>query len=329
MVKIPKYIFMRGKGRNNLKFGIDKGHNVQYDTGANGIRYEDTLNREVGDKVISKLRALGHAVVDCTPTSASSLNNSLWQRCNTANSNNVDQFISIHFNAGGGRGTEVYAMSSTGRAMAKKVLEQIVALGFVNRGVKDGSHLYVINNTNAPAILVECAFVDSTEDMRIYDAEKMANAITSGLTGQSVNVSPPTPSNPGNDFYGNEDVAQLQRDLNRLQIRDNYGNALVVDGIMGSRTIEAVKRLQSITGIAVDGIPGPQTLGVIDSIFSKPLLSIGSTGTVVRYLQFRVGTYSDGIFGNATKNCVVTYQSYNGLAADGIVGNNTWGKLIG
>jgi N-acetylmuramoyl-L-alanine amidase len=312
-----------------MKFGIDKGHNVQYDTGANGIRYEDTLIKEVGDKVISKLRTLGHTVIDCTPTSASSLNNSLWQRCNTANSNNVDEFISIHFNFGGGRGTEVYAMSSAGRAMAQKVLEQIVALGFVNRRVKDGSHLYVIKNTNAPAILVECAFVDSVEDMRMYDAEKMANAITSGLTGQSVIVNPPAPSNPGNGFYGDEGVAELQRNLNRLNIKDNYGNALVVDGIMGSRTVEAVKRLQSIAGITIDGIPGPQTLGVINSILMKPLLSIGSTGVVVRYLQFRVGTTSDGIFGNATKNSVVRYQSNNGLDADGIVGNNTWSKLIG
>lgn len=311
-----------------MKFGVDKGHNVRYDTGANGIKFEDNLTKEVGDMVIEKLRTLGHTVIDCTPTNATSLEDSLWQRCNKANSNNVDEFISIHFNLGGGSGTEVYAMSNSGRGIAQKVLEQIVALGFVNRGVKDGSHLYVIKNTNAPAILIECAFLDSAEDMNRYNPEKMANAITKGLSGETVIADPPPTGKPDTPSYNN-DVASLQKNLNRLSIKDNYGNDLVEDGIMGNRTIEAVKRLQSIAGITVDGIIGSQTLGVVNSILAKPLLSIGDTGVVVRYIQYRIGTTMDGMFGNATKSAVIRYQNNNRLSPDGIVGNNTWSKLIG
>lgn len=233
-----------------MKFGIDKGYNVRYDTGANCIRFEDELTKEVGDKVIKKLRVLSHVAVDCTPTNASSLQGSLWQRCNSANSNNVEEFISIHFNLGGGRGTEVYAMSSAGRGIANKVVEQIAALGYVNRGVKDGSHLYVIRNTNAPAILIECAFLDSAEDMNRYDAEKMADAIVKGLTGEKV-IGVPSPTTPS---YGDKEVVKLQINLNRLKIRDDYGNALIVDGIKGSRNTEAVRRLQSIARITIDGI---------------------------------------------------------------------------
>ena len=36
----------------------------------------------------------------------------------------------------------------------------------------------------------------------------------------------------------------------------------------------------------------------------------------------------DGVFGNKTYNAVRSYQSRNGLAVDGIIGNNTWRVLM-
>ncbi|HEY1014752.1 MAG TPA: peptidoglycan-binding protein [Herpetosiphonaceae bacterium] len=64
-----------------------------------------------------------------------------------------------------------------------------------------------------------------------------------------------------------------------------------------------------------------------------PVVQNGSTGpnvTAVQYLLRHRG-YSltvDGDFGPGTKSAVTSFQSANGLAADGIVGANTWGKLI-
>ncbi|MFN5872190.1 MAG: cell wall hydrolase, partial [Aphanizomenon sp.] len=37
-----------------MKFGIDIGHNCPPDSGASGIKSEDRLTTEVGNKVISK-----------------------------------------------------------------------------------------------------------------------------------------------------------------------------------------------------------------------------------------------------------------------------------
>lgn len=51
----------------------------------------------------------------------------------------------------------------------------------MNRGVKERRDLYVINNTNMKAILVECAFCDSKTDMTGYSEEGMAEAIFKGL----------------------------------------------------------------------------------------------------------------------------------------------------
>jgi N-acetylmuramoyl-L-alanine amidase len=166
-----------------MKFGIDKGHNIDYNTGAKGIRQEDELTLEVGNKVIAKLRALGHIVIDTTPEYASSRGDALHRRILTANQNKIDYFVSIHFNTGGGEGAEVFTSSDEAKIIALRVLSHIAALGFKNRGVKDGNWLYVIKNTKAPAMLIECAFVDSKEDMERYNGEAIASAIVRGLIG--------------------------------------------------------------------------------------------------------------------------------------------------
>lgn len=169
-----------------MKFGIDMGHNCPPDIGASGIQQEDILTKNVGTRVIAKLTALGHTVINCTPTSASTVRHSLQQRVNKANSNSVDVFVSIHFNAfnGAAHGTEVFAVSPRGKQIAFKVLNKIVSLGFFKRGVKDGSHLFVVNNTTMPAILIECCFCDSSIDMTLFStvtADKIAQAIVDGL----------------------------------------------------------------------------------------------------------------------------------------------------
>lgn len=91
---------------------IDMGHNVSYDIGAVGIRREDDLNREVGETLINLLRGTGINVIKCTPSSATSLNDSLSQRCEKANSGGADFFISIHHNAcPGGHGAEAWCIT--------------------------------------------------------------------------------------------------------------------------------------------------------------------------------------------------------------------------
>lgn len=168
---------------NINKLAIDIGHNVNFDAGAMGIRSENVLNFEVGTKLIEKCSATEVEIINCTPKSAVSLNDSLNQRVNAANNSNADFFISIHHNiTAGGEGSEIYAMKGgKGETVANIILPEIVKLGFANRGVKDGSHLFVINKTVMPAILIECAFCDSPKDMDNYDTEKMATAIFMGV----------------------------------------------------------------------------------------------------------------------------------------------------
>ncbi|AUS99955.1 N-acetylmuramoyl-L-alanine amidase [Nostoc sp. CENA543] len=168
-----------------MKFGIDMGHNCPYDTGTVGLKKEDDLTKEVGTLLIKKLKDAGHTVIDCTPKTAVSLDNSLRQRTDKANENNVNVFVSIHFNSAKSKadGTEVFAISNASKGIAESVLKEILKLGFRNRGVKSGN-FFVLKHTAMPAILVECCFCNSPIDMERFNAEQMAEAIKDGLIGE-------------------------------------------------------------------------------------------------------------------------------------------------
>lgn len=174
-----------------MKIMIDCGHCLSgADTGAQGNgKKEELLTREVGALVKTYLLQQGH---QCELTGVdsgySSINASLQARIDREKAYKPDLFVSVHFNAGGGTGTETYVCSTTGQAYqyAKKVQAKIVELtGYTDRGVKT-ANFAVIAKTNAPAMLIECAFIDSANDMKVYNADTLAKAIVEGITGVEV-----------------------------------------------------------------------------------------------------------------------------------------------
>ena len=58
------------------------------------------------------------------------------------------------------------------------------------------------------------------------------------------------------------------------------------------------------------------------------LLKLGSEGEDVKKLQIKLGVDPMGKFGPKTEAAVKSWQSANGLSADGIVGDGTWSKLF-
>lgn len=177
-----------------MKYGLDFGHNCPPDVGAmNG--YEDKLNKELGERVALDLISLGQDVIIVNPPQRCySVNESLRQRCAAANAANVDRYVSFHFNAFNGKanGCEVYYVSDVGYKMAKPVLDEICRLisgskQFFKRGAKKTTLFQVLNQTNAPAILIETCFCDNPLDMEIYNSigvDRIAAAIVRGLTGR-------------------------------------------------------------------------------------------------------------------------------------------------
>lgn len=182
-------------------FGLDAGHCTSgADTGAQGNGYkEQDLTRQVVTYLSEYLENEGHITKYCHCNSASSVNESLRYRVNKANSIGVDYFVSIHLNAGGGVGTETYICARGGEAerVAKRVNSKLVQYGYRDRGVKVGN-LYVIKNTNAPAILVECCFIDSASDMAKFNAKSIAKAIAEGLLSKTIGEVNKPESKPNN-----------------------------------------------------------------------------------------------------------------------------------
>lgn len=181
--------------------GIDKGHSTWDKTpcGAVGLLNESKENRPVGDKVIQKLRVLGHTVIDCSCNSANSVSSQLAAIVKKANAQKLDLFLSLHLNAGGGTGAEVYTTNTSGaKQEAKKLIDTYCnRTGFKNRGHKY-AEFYVLRHTVAPAMLIEMAFVDTEADYNKWNdlgAELIANVIVEGITGQVVQEKPvETPS---------------------------------------------------------------------------------------------------------------------------------------
>lgn len=176
-----------------MKIALSAGHTLSgKGTGAVGIINESKENRVMFDLVKKWLVAGGHTVYTCNVDKA---DNYLQQQVSLANKQSVDVAVQIHFNAGGGTGTEtLYDLGSTkGKEFATRVNAKLATV-FKNRGAKSRNDLYWLNNTKAPAILIEICFVDSKTDTTYYNAnkDKIAKLIAEGIIGKS--ISEPKPS---------------------------------------------------------------------------------------------------------------------------------------
>ena len=203
-----------------MKINVHAGHNPdgKIACGAIGLIKESTENRNVKNEVISLLRGLGHTVYDCTEDNGKSQSDVLQKIVRKCNAHSVDLDVSIHFNAGandrGGNGvttgTEVlvYNTHDASYKYAQNIVNAISALGFKNRGVKVRPDLYVLKNTKAQALLIECCFVDDKDDVARYNYKSMAQAIVKGVTGQTVSNTASKPA-ASNSFLVRINVPEL------------------------------------------------------------------------------------------------------------------------
>lgn len=182
-----------------MRINVHAGHNPDGmpACGAVGLIKEATEARAVKDRVIAKLASMGHTVWDCTCNNGTDQNDVLKKIVSACNAQDADLDISIHFNSdaeaeiqdpdGVTTGTEVlvYSQSSASVPYAQRVVDSIAALGLRNRGIRERPGLYVLRRTKAPAMLIECCFVDDPEDVALYNADRMADAIVAGITGQA------------------------------------------------------------------------------------------------------------------------------------------------
>ncbi len=196
---------------------IDAGHNYSgKDIGAENKEFdlrEEVITWNIADKLRYKLERMGYNVVMTREKVTDSIANtsvleSLQARVDLGHEMRADLFISIHCNAGGGSGTEVYCFQKGGYAwrLAQLVQGNITdRTSLYDREVKTAA-FYVIQNTLMPAILIETGFIDNEKDIAVISSEdgqiQIAEAIASAVA--MYDAMPPIEM-PVNEVQENED----------------------------------------------------------------------------------------------------------------------------
>lgn len=176
-----------------MKICVVAGHTTSgKGTGAVGYINESTENRVVAKKVVEYLKQAGHTAVYGEINKS---DNYLAEQVAIANKAKYDLVVQIHFNAGGGTGTETLYKTTSGKKYAEQVTKSLGKM-YKQRGAKQRTDLYWLNRTNAPAILIECCFVDSKADTDKYLSNKAytAKLIAEGIIGQEIVEKPTEPN---------------------------------------------------------------------------------------------------------------------------------------
>lgn len=172
------------------KIFLGVGHGGK-DSGAigNGL-YEKNLNLSIALACRDELERHGVTVL---MSRTKDENDTLTEEIKECNAFAPDLAIDIHNNAGGGDGVEAYYHYKGGesKTLADNVLREIVSVGQNSRGAKtrknaSGKDYYgFIRETKAPAIIIECAFIDNATDIKIIDTaaeqKTMGVAIAKGI----------------------------------------------------------------------------------------------------------------------------------------------------
>ena len=156
-----------------MKIAMSSGHG-KYIRGASGSPVPPQLDevdeaRKVVETVATKMRANGATVVTFHDDTSHDQNTNLNTIVNWHNKQARDLDISVHFNAYDHSAHGVEVLYVTQKELAAEVSSAIADAGpFTNRGAKYRSDLYVLNNTEEPAILIETCFCDNTSDSNKY-----------------------------------------------------------------------------------------------------------------------------------------------------------------
>ncbi|MDK0695875.1 N-acetylmuramoyl-L-alanine amidase [Clostridium perfringens] len=274
--------------QNLNTFNVHGGHDAQ-GRGASGACsniknvgwfYESVEDRNVKDDVIDLLRKNEKTAYDCTVDAAGTQQDNLYQIVTKCNAHKVDRDISIHFNSGrddvngdgDNAGVEVWLYDDSDQQLVKeaeRICANISKLGFDNRGVKFDKELYVLRNTKAKAMLIECCFVDDKDDVDLYrkvGSRAIAKAIVEGVLNTSINESSSSSNASNSKVYkivtgglGSREVAEKKaaeiRDLFNwyIEVKENDGNSndfrLETGGFTGISKVEKkMNALQELTG---------------------------------------------------------------------------------
>ena len=173
--------------RLTVNYGHGPLNDGNFDPGAvapDGFQ-ESTETREVGSKVVAKLKANGWDILAIQDGDLADITNQ-------SNKFNPDYFLSIHTNSfadPSAHGVETYALAPGG--MGEKIAQAIqndlvAATGLTDRGVKFASYWVLGKTIGYPAVLTEIGFISNPAEEALMKQDswddKVASAICKGFS---------------------------------------------------------------------------------------------------------------------------------------------------
>lgn len=109
--------------------------------------------------------------------------------------------------------------------------------------------------------------------------------------------------------------------------RDTFGGVTTAFSVIEWQKA-AIKDGFNFSKYGADGKWGSESKSVAKKAICKKY-AVYKNKNLTALIQKAVGVTPDGKFGNGTETAVKEWQKANGLTADGVVGLNTWKKLLG
>ena len=180
-----------------FKIALDAGHGMNT-PGKRCLKTLDAketrewyLNDRIADLVEKKLDAYeGYEILRVDDTTGK-VDVSLSKRVQAANAWGADFYLSVHHNAGvaGGSGGGIISIAYTNASEPSLECQKIIYDALITKTGLSGNrsipcpkqNLQVLRETDMPAVLVECGFMDSSTDVPIILTDEFADACAEGL----------------------------------------------------------------------------------------------------------------------------------------------------
>lgn len=178
-----------------MKIALTVGHSLLKNgsyTSADGKKYggcnEYKWCKAFSRQVESALKKNGHQVtrIVCPEKTFTSSEQERSYKLNLINGDSYDLVIELHLNAAAptANGTEVLYKSTAGKNYAGRIQRELATV-FRDRGMKQRTDLYMLNQTKPPAILIETFFCTSESDYKLAKGlrrrKKLAKLIARGI----------------------------------------------------------------------------------------------------------------------------------------------------
>lgn len=174
-----KYLWLLDNGHGGVIDGLYQTYGKRSPKWSDGsILYEGEFNRSIINRLIEKLTADRINYVNIIPEYEDISLNERVRRANAFHEQSDCIFLSIHSNAGGGKGYEIY--TSKGHTKSDDVatvffnqFKKEFPEAKMRKDTSDGdvdkeANFYVLEHTKMPAILSENFFMDNENECKTY-----------------------------------------------------------------------------------------------------------------------------------------------------------------